>query len=121
MDENLTADKLARYPRDQILEKILIKAGVISFRRAARILRDTFIVAKVENLTKVQLFKEPSKQCYYLPETQVFITKSSLIYDPKRDQRNVAIREFLVNQLMKGPIKKTELKANVMDIVNCDF
>ena len=52
MDENLTADKLARYPRDQILEKILIKAGVISFRRAARILKDTFIVAKVENLTK---------------------------------------------------------------------
>ena len=69
MDENLTAEKLARLPPNQIIEKILVKAGVISFKRAARVLKDTFTVAKVENFkSKSELLQELCKHCLYLPE-----------------------------------------------------
>ena len=122
MDENLTAEKLARYAPNQILETILIKAGVISFKRVARIIKDTFIVAKVENYqTREDLFQDLCKYCFYLPETQVFITKSSLVFDAKTNKRSVAIRDYLISLLVKGPIKKVELKEQVMDVVSCDF
>ena len=69
MDENLTAEKLARLPPNEIIEKILVKAGVISFKRAARVFKDTFLVAKVENFkNKQDLFQELSKHCIYLPD-----------------------------------------------------
>ena len=122
MDENLTAEKLARYAPNQILETILIKAGVISFRRVARIIKDTFIVAKVENYqTREDLFQDLCKYCFYLPETQVFVTKSSLVFDVRTNKRDPAIRDYLISLLVKGPIKKVELKEQVMDVVSCDF
>ena len=122
MEENLTAEKLARFPPNQILETILIKAGVISFKRVARIIKDTFIVAKVENYhSKEDLFQDLCKYCFYLPEMQIFVTKSSLVFDAKTNKRGVAIRDYLISLLVKGPIKKVELKEQVMDVVSCDF
>ena len=45
--ESLTTEKLAKLDPDQIVQEILTKAGVVSFTRVQRILKDVCQVKKV--------------------------------------------------------------------------
>ena len=49
--------------RDQIVDQILIKSGVISFVRMNRILKDTFLVAKHKNFDKDELLEILVNKC----------------------------------------------------------
>ena len=53
-----------------------------------------------------------------VPVKQLFVAKSDLIFDSKRDQM---IRDLLTVKLNKGPLNISELKKEVMDVAGCDF
>ena len=53
-----------------------------------------------------------------IPEKQLFVSKSDLIFDSKREQ---IIRDLLTVKLLKGSLGMAELNKEVMDVASCDF
>ena len=85
-DENLMGEKLARLDPEQMVKQILAKAGVISFSRMSRILKDTFVIAKQESFEDEALLKVMlNHSSLAVPDRQLFVAKSDLIFDSKRD------------------------------------
>lgn len=102
-----------------MVRQILAKSGIISFSRMARILKDTFVIAKHENFDEQKLLRVMLNNCcQFIPDKQLFIAKSDMIFDSKRDQ---ILRDLLITKLVKKNFTNAELKKDVLGVANCDF
>lgn len=99
--DSLTTEKLAKLDPDQIVEEILTKAGVVHFTRVYRIVLDVCTVKKVSMPSYQELLLMLLLKSYVLVDKNIFISKSELCYT-KVDKRAIALRDFIVDSLVKS-------------------
>lgn len=107
--DNLTSEKLAKLSVEDMVKTVLAKAGVVSFSRVVRIVKDALTLAGGESNL---LDKGTILDCLLansvtvLAETQSFIAESTLVF-PESKQKS-AIRDAVILSLLKsGSLNET--------------
>ena len=78
--DNLTGEKLAALTPLQMIEKILVKSGIIHFSRLYRVLSDGCGLAKVATPSVPEVIACLMERAYVLPDKSLFIARSELQY-----------------------------------------
>lgn len=101
--ESLTGEKLSVLTPHKMIEKILQKAGVIHLTRLYRILEDACAISKLQLPSVNEVVDYMQKWAYVLAEEQLFIARAELMFE--QSPRKRALWQYLVFNLIKGPIK----------------